>query len=285
MKTGFITCVNAGLYDVFADNQIYHCRARGKFRIGDYSPIVGDNVTFDEKQQYLLSIEKRKNSLLRPPLANVEQVAIVASVTSPEIPISLINRFVVLSEIIHVKPIIILTKIDIAPNNDYLNTMKVFKDMGYEIYAYASKTQQGLEPIKQLMINHKTVFTGQSGVGKSSLINLLIPGTRQKTGDISKALGRGRHVTRVVEYLPYLGGWIADTPGFSHIEFDFDLVDLAAYYPGFEAYYPNCKFRNCVHDHETGCAVKKAVKEGKISQEYYDNYLALLNELRYGKEK
>lgn len=283
MKKGFITKVNAGLYDVYDGHQTFSCRARGKFRIGEYSPLVGDNVTFDEEQKYLLNIEKRKNSLLRPPLANVEQIAIVASVTNPTISMSLINRFVVLAEIIHVKPIIILTKIDIAENDDYLRTKETFESMGYSVYTYSSKTQVGLADIKEVMKDKKTIFTGQSGVGKSSLINLLIPGTRQKTGDISKALGRGRHVTRVVEYLPYENGWIADTPGFSQIEFDLELVDLAAYYPGFEQYYPHCKFRNCVHDKEKGCAVKKAVEENLISKEHYDTYLDLLNELREGK--
>lgn len=285
MAKGFITKVNAGQYTVFAKGKSYVCRARGKFRIGEYSPLVGDMVDFDPKNAYLLKIHKRKNQLVRPPLANVENIAIIASVTNPVIPLSLVKRFIVVGEVIGIKPLIVFTKIDLASDGAYLKEQELLNSLGYKCYAYSSKTQEGLEKLKEVFSAKKTVFVGQSGVGKSTLINFLIPGTRQKTGDISKALGRGRHVTRVVEYLAYENGWIADTPGFSSLDFDLEPVDLAAYYPGFEKYYPQCKFRNCVHDSEKDCAVKKAVLAGEISSKYYEEYLALLKEIRLGKER
>lgn len=285
MAKGFITKVNSGNYTVYSNGEYHTCRARGKFRIGKYSPLVGDNVEFDPKDLYLLKIEERKNFLLRPPLANIDNIAIIASVANPFIPLSLINRFIVIAEVIGVRPLLIFTKIDLAGDYDYLKTMKMYQDLGYKCYAYSSKTHVGLEEIVKEVSDKRLIFTGQSGVGKSTLINFLIPGTRQKTGEISKSLGRGKHVTRVVEYLPYKNGWIADSPGFSSIEFDIEPVDLAAFYPGFENYYPNCKFRNCLHDSERDCAVKKAVSEGKISLEYYQEYLSLLKEIKQGKEK
>lgn len=285
MAKGFITKVNSGIYTVYSEGKTYTCRARGKFRIGKYIPLVGDNVEFDAENLYLLKIYDRKNVLVRPPLANVDNIAIIASATNPKIPVSLINRFIVIAEVIGVKPIIIFTKIDIAEDEDYLDKINLYKRLGYTCFSYSSKTREGLEKIEEIMADKRVVFTGQSGVGKSTLINFLIPGTRQKTGEISKALGRGKHVTRVVEYLPYKQGFIADSPGFSSIEFDLEPVDLASFYPGFEKYYQNCKYRNCVHDKENGCAVKKAVENKEISQEYYEEYLALLNEIRLGKEK
>jgi ribosome biogenesis GTPase len=285
MAKGFITKVNSGIYTVYSDGKAYTCRARGKFRIGKYIPLVGDNVEFDDENLYLLKIYDRKNVLVRPPLANVDNIAIIASATNPKIPVSLINRFIVIAEVIGVKPIIIFTKIDIVEDEDYLDKINLYERLGYTCYSYSSKTHEGLEEIEEVMADKRVVFTGQSGVGKSTLINFLIPGTRQKTGEISKALGRGRHVTRVVEYLPYKQGFIADSPGFSSIEFDLEPVDLASFYPGFEKYYQNCKYRNCVHDKENGCAVKQAVENKEINQEYYEEYLALLNEIRLGKEK
>lgn len=285
MAKGFITKVNSGNYSVYDGINTYVCRARGKFRIGNYSPLVGDIVTFDEKELYLLDIEKRKNSLLRPPLANVEQIAIIASATNPEIALSLINRFIVIAEMISVRPIIVFTKVDIDESKKYLEKKHILESMGYKCYEYSSKTLEGLESIKSLFKDKKTVFMGQSGVGKSTLINFLVPGSRQKTGEISKALGRGKHVTRVVEYLKYCDGFIADTPGFSSIDFELEPVDLAAYYPGFEKYYPSCKFRNCLHKHEKGCAVKEATESGIIDKDYYQSYLDLLDEIMLGKEK
>lgn len=284
MKDGFIIKENAGIYSVFDGKNIYECRARGKFRIGNYSPSVGDNVTFDEELNYLLDIKKRKNQLIRPNIVNVENVYVVASVENPKIKISLINRYILISEIIHIKPKIILTKVDLCLDNYHLLLKEQLEKLGYEVFMYSSKTQEGLKELEEEISHKKAVFFGQSGVGKSTLINFLVPGSRQKTNEISNALNRGKHTTRVCEYLRYKDGFICDTPGFSNINFEIDLVDAASFYPGFEKYYANCKFNNCLHDSEKDCRVKDAVKHNLISKEIYDDYLALLSDLRNKKK-
>jgi len=285
MRTGFISKVNAGLYDVFDGKDFYHCRARGLFRIGEYTPFVGDYVDFDETENYLMAIKPRKNFIGRPPIANIDQVIIIASITNPVIPPLLINRFVVLSEIAKIKPIIVFSKADLVNEEDYMSEVEQYRQMGYIAIPYSCKTLQGLEEIKSLLAGKKTVFTGQSGVGKSKLINLLIPGLLHETQEISKGLGRGKHTTRIVEYLRYEDAWIADTPGFSSIELDLKPIDLAALFPGFENYYSKCKFRNCLHESESDCAIKDAVAKGEISEKQYETYLNILNELKTKKER
>lgn len=285
MREGFISKVNAGLYDVFDGEKFYHCRARGLFRIGEYTPLVGDYVEFDEQDNYLLTIKTRKNYIGRPPMANIDQVIIIASITNPVIPALLINRFIVLSEMAKIKPIIVFSKVDLSTKEEYMPKVEEYRQMGYNAIPYSCKTLQGLEDIKALLAGKKTVFTGQSGVGKSKLINLLIPGLLHETQEISKGLGRGKHTTRIVEYLQYEDGWIADTPGFSSIELDIKPVDLASMFPGFENYYSKCKFRNCLHESETDCAVKSAVANGEIATRQYETYLNILNELKAKKER
>jgi len=282
---GFIIKVNAGLYDVYADGVTYQCKARGKFRIGEYSPLVGDEVDFDANQKYLLKIYPRTNHFSRPPIANVDQVAIVASLANPTIPLSLITRFAMISKIAGITPKVIFTKFDLVTDDSYKETLNALDKLGYEYFIYSSKTKEGLDNILNLVKDKKTLFTGQSGVGKSTLINLLIPNTYQKTGDISKALGRGKHCTRVTEFIKFNDGWIADSPGFSYIEFDLKPLELASIYPGFEKYDGECKFNDCLHEHEPGCAIKKAVEEQQISQDHYDTYISLLTDLKNRKER
>ena len=282
---GLIIKANAGLYDVYANDTVYQCKARGKFRIGEYSPLAGDEVDFDEKQLYLLKIHPRFNHFLRPPIANIDQVCIVASLSNPVIPLSLINRFAIISRISGIQPIVIFTKADLLEKKEYNDILDEVNKLGYSYFVYSSKTQEGLAEIKDVLKGKKTLFTGQSGVGKSTLINLLIPGIKQKTGDISKALGRGKHCTRVVEFIKYDGGWIADSPGFSFIEFDLTPKELSLVYPGFDKIVDKCKFNDCLHEFEPGCAIKHAVEEGFISEEHYKTYISLLNELKQRKER
>ena len=275
---GFISKIVSGRYEVNVNDVIYPCRARGLFRIKDIVPMVGDNVVFDETELYLTDIKERKNQFMRPQISNVDNVIIVASVKEPVISLSHISRYITLSIISNVTPIIVLSKIDLDKKKNYLSTYEELTKKGYKVIPYSSVTLEGLDEVKKCLSNNKTIFTGQSGVGKSSLINQLIGEEKQDTSKISLARGRGKHCTRVVEYIKYNDGYIGDTPGFSSIDFDIDPAYLATNYPGFEV--GKCKFRNCLHDKEIGCFIKEEVSNGNISKEYYDNYLSLLHEIQ-----
>lgn len=278
MKEGFISKIVSGRYEVNVEDVIYPCRARGLFRIKDITPVVGDEVIFDEKELYLNDIKPRKNHFLRPLIANVDQVMIVASCKEPVISLSHISRYITLSIMSNVIPIIILSKADLDTKQNYLETYNELVSKGYKTIIYSHETKQGLNEIEELLNNKKTVFTGQSGVGKSTLINTILGEEIQQTSNISISRGRGKHCTRVVEYIKYKDGYIGDSPGFSSIDFDIDPSYLATNYPGFEV--GKCKFRNCLHDKEIGCYIKNQVESGIISKSHYDNYLSLLHEIQ-----
>ena len=287
MKRGFITKCHAGQYSVFCEGQIYVCRARGKFRIEGLSPVAGDVVDFDEKENYLLKVLPRFNAFVRPPVANVEQLLIVASLRHPDVSLALINRFMTMAIMNGVKPVLAISKMDlVAPDDqDYLDFREAYANLDYQVFYFSNKTREGLPELLEFFQNKKTVIIGQSGVGKSSLINNLIPGYKQAIAEISEALGRGKHITRVSEYLPFKNGWVVDTPGFSLFDIEFTPTQLASAYPGFEPLFDKCRFRNCLHDHEKGCAIKEAVESGKINKVHYEAYLRLLKELQNKKEK
>ena len=291
-KEGFINRSNAGLYDVYVDGVIYSSKPRGKFRKELKHPLVGDNViidTLNDKEGFIVEIKDRENFLIRPKVANIEQLVIIASLVDPVVETSLINRFMMLVSTANIKPILLISKCDRDdfPMEKYLEIERIYKNMGYQVIKYSSKTNENIDKIKELLKGHKTVFTGQTGVGKSKLINALL-GVNQKVGETSKALGRGRHTTRLVEYIPFEEGWIADTPGFSLIDFDIIHIskeELSFEFPGFMKYFGKCKFRGCLHDSEPNCKVKEAVENGEIEKVHYETYLGILNELKNRKER
>lgn len=291
-KEGFIIRSNAGLYDVYVDGVIYSSKPRGKFRKEFKHPLVGDNVIIEvlnDKEGFIVDIKDRENFLIRPKVANIEQLIIIASLVDPVVETSLINRFMMLVSTANIKPILLISKCDRDdfPNEKYLEIERIYKNMGYQVLKYSSKTNENVDKIKELLKGHKTVFTGQTGVGKSKLINALL-GVNQKVGETSKALGRGRHTTRLVEYIAFDEGWIADTPGFSLIDFDIIHIskeELSYEFPGFRKYFGNCKFRGCLHDSEPNCKVKEAVQNGEIEKVHYETYLGILNELKNRKER
>lgn len=276
----------SGYYYVEKDGKLIQCRARGIFRNRGESPLVGDFVEYSYDGESDGSIEKilqRNNELVRPPIANIDQALLVFSAKEPDFNTILLDRFLVVLESFHVQPIIILTKMDLVNDKEreQLQTfIDDYKKIGYDIIETYIDDPTLIEKIQPILQGQTSVLAGQSGVGKSTLLNTLLPELDLKTGIISKSLGRGKHTTRHVELIEVCGGLLADTPGFS--SFDFDTIEkeeLSACLPEFERISENCKFRGCLHIKEPKCAVKQAVESGEIRTYRYEHYEQFLQEI------
>ena len=254
-------------YTVLVNNKMYICKSRGKFRNLNITPLVGDDVIIDEKNNYILEIKNRKNELIRPPVSNIDQAVIITNV-KPTFNTNLLDKLLCIIEFNNIKPIICFTKLDLL-NNDELIDIKKYMDyyikIGYEVY-----DNREIEKIKKIFKNKITVFTGQSGAGKSTLLNRIDKDLNLKTDEISVALGRGKHTTRHVELLNIEGGWVADTPGFSSLNFiDMSDKDIRDNFIEFNEYKDECKYRDCMHLNEEECGVKN---NNNISSSRYENY-------------
>ncbi|CAI3394744.1 ribosome small subunit-dependent GTPase A [Enterococcus cecorum] len=272
----------SGFYYIQHEGNLYQTRARGNFRKRKVKPLVGDFVEFESTSLtdgYLLEIFPRKNELVRPPVANVDQVIVVASLVEPDFSYHLLDRFLVSLEQKQIEPVIYLSKVDLLGDTTLLEEIKAtYRLAGYRVII---GDEDGLNQVKALLKNRLTVLAGQSGAGKSTLLNQLVPGLALETGEISEALNRGKHTTRHVELIDVAKGLVADTPGFSSIDFfDLEVTDLPKMFPEFVVLQDVCRFRECSHTHEPDCAVKEALAEGKIAQIRYDNYLLFLQELK-----
>ncbi len=272
----------AGFYYVESDGQVYQTRARGNFRKKGQKPYVGDFVEFSAEEQsegYILSIEERKNSLVRPPIVNIDQAVVIMSAKDPDFNANLLDRFLVLLEHKDIHPIVYISKMDLLDDLSSMNQIrKDYQAIGYD-FCYS------LEELLPLLTDKVTVFMGQTGVGKSTLLNKIAPDLALETGEISESLGRGRHTTRAVSFYTVNGGKIADTPGFSSLEYEVAEAEmLTDCFPEIAASSQSCKFRTCTHTHEPSCAVKPAVEVGKIAQSRYDNYLQFLSEIQNIRE-
>ena len=272
----------SGFYYIQHEGNLYQTRARGNFRKRKVKPLVGDFVEFESTSLtdgYLLEIFPRKNELVRPPVANVDQVIVVASLVEPDFSYHLLDRFLVSLEQKQIEPVIYLSKVDLLGDSTLLEEIKAtYRLAGYRVII---GDEDGLNQVKALLKNRLTVLAGQSGAGKSTLLNQLVPGLALETGEISEALNRGKHTTRHVELIDVAKGLVADTPGFSSIDFfDLEVTDLPKMFPEFVVLQDTCRFRECSHTHEPDCAVKEALAEGKIAQIRYDNYLLFLQELK-----
>lgn len=288
MQEGLIIKALSGFYYVESQNMIYQCRARGRFRKNDQKPLVGDYCEFsieNETEGYILKLLPRKNELIRPPICNVDQALLVFSAKEPEMNLLLLDRFLIMIEHLDIEPIICISKMDLVEEDHIKTLMKTYQDAGYHVIYISSEMQQGLDELKQVFKNKVTVITGQSGVGKSSLLNAIDIHLNIDTNEISKALGRGKHTTRHVEFIKMYDGYVADTPGFSSLDLDMEPLEAAQSYHDFKALSDDCKFRGCLHDSEPHCAVKAAVEKGEISQERYEHYLVFLNEVKVLEEK
>ena len=258
-------------YTILSD-KLYICKARGKFRNLGLTPLVGDEVIFDEKDNYILDILPRKNELIRPSIVNIDMCIIITSLKKPDFSSNLLDKFLVICEYNRVKPIIIFTKYDLLNNEEktnFENIKNYYKKIGYEIYINTD-----IDNIKKIFKDKVSVFTGQSGAGKSTLLNKLDPNLNLKTAEISLALNRGKHTTRHTELLNLCDGLVADTPGFSALDFiGMSKEDIRDNFIEFNLYRDKCKFRDCYHIHEKECKVKEKVNDGTILKSRYENYI------------
>ncbi|TLG78448.1 ribosome small subunit-dependent GTPase A [Vagococcus zengguangii] len=298
MAKGQIRKALSGFYYVYADGETYQTRARGNFRNKNITPLVGDEVEFkfdSLTEGYILAIEPRKNELIRPPVANIDQAVLIISCKEPNFSENLLDRFLVYLEYNKITPILYFTKTDLLDEVEY-ERIKGYADyfmkIGYHVLLPKfGQSDELVGEISALFHDKVTVFMGQTGAGKSTLINKISPELDLKTGEISQYLGRGKHTTRHVELIPLEGGLVGDTPGFSAIDIpQMELPELSKQFIEINEASDYCKFRECKHVHEPKCEVKARVEAGEIAQERYDNYLQILSELEnrkpmYGKNK
>ena len=268
-------------YLVKSNEKEYLCRPRGKFRNMKLIPLVGDKVIFDEEKNYLLEIKPRQNSLIRPSVANVSQAVIVSSVKNPEFDTNLLDKMLTIISFNKIEPIICLTKLDLLNEKERIEIDKYidyYKKVGYVVVTNESK-----DNFKNLFKDKITVLTGQSGAGKSSLLNLLDSSLNLQTNEISFALNRGKHTTRHTELFEVMDGYIVDTPGFSSVDFrEMSSQDIR---DNMKEMFDNlhyCKYRDCMHIKEDGCRVKEMVRDGKILLSRYNNYENFVESKRQG---
>ena len=253
---------------------VFVCKCRGKFRNMKIIPLVGDEVLFDDENNYILEILPRKNELKRPPVSNISQVMILTSVKHPNFSSYLLDKLITIIEYNCIEPIICFTKLDLLNEeemHEIETIMDYYKKIGYQVYRNTD-----LEQIKHIFQDKITVFTGQSGAGKSTLLNHLDAQLQLKTSEISYALGRGKHTTRHVELIPLFGGLVADTPGFSALDFEMDKASIRDQFKEFEMYKEYCKYKDCMHDKEDHCMVKDKVEDGTILKSRYENYIQFI---------
>ncbi|MCG3229392.1 ribosome small subunit-dependent GTPase A [Bacillus subtilis] len=297
MPEGKIIKALSGFYYVLDESEdsdkVIQCRGRGIFRKNKITPLVGDYVVYqaeNDKEGYLMEIKERTNELIRPPICNVDQAVLVFSAVQPSFSTALLDRFLVLVEANDIQPIICITKMDLIEDQDTEDTIQAYaedyRNIGYDVYLTSSKDQDSLADIIPRFQDKTTVFAGQSGVGKSSLLNAISPELGLRTNEISEHLGRGKHTTRHVELIHTSGGLVADTPGFSSLEFtDIEEEELGYTFPDIREKSSSCKFRGCLHLKEPKCAVKQAVEDGELKQYRYDHYVEFMTEIKDRKPR
>lgn len=293
MAEGIIVRGVGGNYYVDIGDEVIECRARGLFRAQNIKPLVGDRVVIrftssDESDRYgyIEEIKERKNEIKRPSVANVEQLLIFFAVSNPEPSFLLLDKLLIAAEINRLKPVICFNKADLCSEERKKEIEDIFINTGYHIIFTSKYDYKSIDDLKDVLQNKLSVFCGPSGVGKSSVMNAVQPEFKLQTGEISEKLKRGKHTTRHAEiYKLSFGGFVVDTPGFSSFNLDItDKFQLGSYYPEIEKYGTDCRFDDCLHYREPGCAVKDCVAEGLISEIRYNNYTRLLEEIKAGKE-
>lgn len=278
---GKIICINKFIHRVLLENNtIIDTRTRGKLRNQKVSPVVGDNVIVDVTNKTIEKVEPRKNYLERPLIANIDKLLIVMSTSIPVFSDYLIDKFLLIANYNNIEPIIIITKTDmitIKEKAEVRKYMNYYRRLGIKVYINTSITK-----IKKEFKNSTVALCGQTGSGKSSLLNRIDASLKLKTGEVSLSLGRGKHTTRLVELLEVNDGLIADTPGFSSLEINIPSKEIKKYYPDFSK---PCKYKTCTHVKEDGCEIIKLVETGKIPRWRYDNYLKFMEETKYESKR
>ena len=283
----------AGFYYVHvAGSGVYECKAKGAFRKQKIKPLVGDNVEIDvisqeEHTGNVIDILPRKNELIRPAVANVDQAVVIFAAAKPNPNFNLLDRCLIMMEYQHIPAVICFNKTDLIDETEMENLIRAYKTSGYCVLFTSAKEQDGVEKIRQILKGKTSTVAGPSGVGKSSLINLLAPQAEMETGAISEKIERGRHTTRHAQVIPVPmedgseDTYIIDTPGFSSLSVEFyEKETLGTLFPEFQQYEPYCRFRGCSHISEPDCGVKEALAEGKISKIRYDDYVEIYQEVQ-----
>lgn len=277
MLKGMIVKNISDTYTVKENKNLYECKARGKFRNKGLTPLVGDIVEFDPEQNYILDIMERKNELARPSVSNIDVALIISSVKKPDLSLYLLDKQITSVVLEKIEPVLCFTKLDLLNKKELKEIkkiMKYYKKLGYAVF-----TNWQVKKILKYLKGKTVVLTGQTGAGKSSLLNLISPSLNLKTGEISEALGRGRHTTRHTEFFLVKDVLIADTPGFSSLDINkHTKEEIRDTFLEFKKY--TCEFKNCMHDKEQNCAVREACEKGEIMKSRYENYC---NFIRGGK--
>jgi len=290
LPNGLIIKGVGGLYTVINNNKQYFCKARGLFRKDSIKPLPGDYVQYkvlceETKEGIITEIHERKNNLIRPMVANIDQAIIVISVKEPSPDLLLLDKLICACESKGIVPIICINKIDLVDEEDVNNILKQYIKTQYSIITTSVKSGIHLDKLKKLLNDKKTVFAGQSGVGKSSILNYILNEYIMEIGELSIKLGRGKHTTRHTQFIPIQKGFLIDTPGFSN--FDSGLLeekDIKYYYKEFNQYEDTCRFNGCIHINEPGCTVKEAVKSGTIDINRYKRYIDIYNLVKKAKK-
>lgn len=285
---GIIVKGIGGFYYIKSGDTIYECKARGKFRHSELTPMVGDRVIIELQGStgVIVEILPRTSELLRPMVANVTQAFVVISMKNPDYNPDLLNKFLLQCEYYGLKIIICLNKTDLAREEELTDFYRVFENVGYPILKLQAKAALGIEEVKKRLCDEVSVFCGPSGVGKSTILNGLLGKVFMETGSISEKIGRGKHTTRHSQLVHLAGGLVVDTPGFSSIDLSFlPEEELQQCMPEFRDFIGECKFRGCIHYKEPSCAVKAAVQKGIISVERYDFYCKVIQEKKEGRNR
>ena len=282
----------AGFYYVQTKSGIYECKAKGSFRNRKLKPFVGDNVEItildeENKKGNMEEILERKNFLIRPAVANVDQTLVIFAAAKPDPNLNLLDRFLIMMEQKDVPVVLVFNKTDVAETGKLAELANIYESCGYQVLLVSALQEEGISEIKEVLKGKTSTVAGPSGVGKSSIINLLQSDIQMETGTISEKIERGKHTTRHSELISIAEDtYIFDTPGFSSLYVtDMEKEDLKTYFPEFAPYEDECKFLGCVHVNEPICGVKEALKAGKISQSRYDNYKLIYEELKENEKR